>query len=1640
MNKLSALILSVTLFFSQAMAQTNSNLSKLADKKMKETDAYLSKRSNAASGNNNSRGGGRAAEQDCINAIAVCQQSYTQGVSYSGRGPLNDLSPNNTCLLTGETNSVWYVFTAQASGTFTFVIQTTFDYDFALYNITYTGCNIGGLTPIRCNYSANAGTTGLQLPAQNGNINHSAFQSAMMPGINVIAGETYALLVNNYTGNSTGYTITFGGSAPIFDNTPPTFTAVTTDCSPGVVTLDASEPILCSSVSGATVSISGPATATVTSVSGQGCGSGSFTDRIDVNYTLSSQVEGEYTVTLSGFQDLCGNTMLPVTLTFNVLNTPNPQASPIFTCITSPGQVTLSIPQPPAGVSILWSNGATTPTTTVTPFTTTTYSVTLTNARCSSTGNVTVDVISIPPVNIFPRNPLVCGGGGVTLTANTGGGASFLWSDGSTTSSINVSPASTTDYSVTVTFGGGCAASDTVTVVSNAPSNVAICNNIYVTPTGTPANTGTRSDPTDLITALSLSQCNNSVIKMAQGTYTFDNAISTMTSYTTIEGGFDASNGWVKSSSQGATTIVRSNLNPDGPPTAPRLVAFYLNGLSYIRLQDLTIRVDDAAPAAVGQPGTTVYGIHVTNCSNYDITRCQIIAGNGGKGGTGLPGNNGTNGGNGGNASGRNGGAGGSGGGFAGGNGGQGGSSGTVSGSDGQSGANGSGPSGGAGGLRGQGNTICAGGFIGIFEGTIPYPGSNGGAGSSGSNGSTGPSGAINLGFFVPGAAGSPGSNGANGSGGGGGGGAGGAGLNTNGGGGGGGGAGGTGGAGGSGGLGGGGSFSVFVYNNGANGNFTQCNLTVGSGGTGGDGGAGGTGGVGGTGGQGTTSGCDSDPTGVGGNGGPGGSGGTGGAGAAGISQTLALDGGGSPLSTSDINFNLAAQPVINVTNVSCTNTPVNFTTAVANAWDFGSGSTPQTDNGDAVVTQYSTTGRKNITYNSNLYSGFYNVATSGVNSSPNIQTTVPLINGTYTICEGASADFSSDITGINYIWDLGGASTPNTYNGPNFQTISGVLFDTPGTYTITLSTESDCCGPSDLDSLTLVVEPRPNVTVDPASVNICEGDTVTFNASGGISYVWSNNNVTSSITVVPVSGNSTYYVIGTSNLGCKSDTIFATVNATSTPVIDIVGDNSICEGESTTLDITGFSGTANYQWSGGSTATTQSITVSPTTETTYYAQAVNGTCVSNIDSLTVFVDPLPVASVTGDTIACIGVTSYLEVTGGKSYLWNTGDTTSIIFFTINQDSIFTVIPISASGCVGAQLTINVVVQAILPVSVTLASDLDTICAGGSVNLTANPTNGGTSPTFVWTVNGAPVDSTSTNTYTISSLTDGDDLGVILISSEKCTSGNPATAVNPINVAVTPFSVSLTADNTTACDGSDVLFTASAVNAGSSPVYIWSVNGTVVDTTSDNTYTSNTLSNGDDVTVTLYNSVTCPSGSNTSSAPVDITILNTPDVFITPLDSNNVDKIKGPITLTGNPSGGTFSGTGITGNQFDPTALDTGSYTIIYTFTDSNSCGSSDTIILKVKYYGPDYAIPNAFSPNGDAMNNTFHILLNGATVDELKIYNRWGELVFDDPVNAWDGTLDGKEQPAEIYIFTAIITMRDGSKVSESGQIKLIR
>jgi gliding motility-associated-like protein len=178
---------------------------------------------------------------DCPGAIRICRDVYTFAQAVPNAGNIQELPGGaGTCLRMGERKTVWFIFTIQQGGTLGFIIdpRDRTDYDFALWDVTGLSnpCSaIGSRPPIRCNYSADwnwtfccggynggPGITGLDhTTTQGGNLSYGAGGDPVMPGLTVTAGQTFLLVVDNFTGNTQGYTITFTGTAQYFDNTPP---------------------------------------------------------------------------------------------------------------------------------------------------------------------------------------------------------------------------------------------------------------------------------------------------------------------------------------------------------------------------------------------------------------------------------------------------------------------------------------------------------------------------------------------------------------------------------------------------------------------------------------------------------------------------------------------------------------------------------------------------------------------------------------------------------------------------------------------------------------------------------------------------------------------------------------------------------------------------------------------------------------------------------------------------------------------------------------------------------------------------------------------------------------------------------------------------------------------------------------------------------------------------------------------------------------------------------------------------------------------------------------------------------------------------------------------------------------------------
>ena len=86
--------------------------------------------------------------------------------------------------------------------------------------------------------------------------------------------------------------------------------------------------------------------------------------------------------------------------------------------------------------------------------------------------------------------------------------------------------------------------------------------------------------------------------------------------------------------------------------------------------------------------------------------------------------------------------------------------------------------------------------------------------------------------------------------------------------------------------------------------------------------------------------------------------------------------------------------------------------------------------------------------------------------------------------------------------------------------------------------------------------------------------------------------------------------------------------------------------------------------------------------------------------------------------------------------------------------------------------------------------------------------------------------------------------------------------------------------------------------------------------------------------------------------------------------------------------------------------------------------------------------MPTIFSPNEDLNNDELCLFGSCITELSLKIYDRWGELVFEttDQSECWDGTFKGKPMNAASYVYVLELTLQDGTTVSEKGNVTLVR
>jgi gliding motility-associated-like protein len=178
------------------------------------------------------------------------------------------------------------------------------------------------------------------------------------------------------------------------------------------------------------------------------------------------------------------------------------------------------------------------------------------------------------------------------------------------------------------------------------------------------------------------------------------------------------------------------------------------------------------------------------------------------------------------------------------------------------------------------------------------------------------------------------------------------------------------------------------------------------------------------------------------------------------------------------------------------------------------------------------------------------------------------------------------------------------------------------------------------------------------------------------------------------------------------------------------------------------------------------------------------------------------------------------------------------------------------------------------------------------------------------------------------------------------------------------------------------------------------------------------------------------------STAFDATIIAVPTSEIVDAGPDYLIQSGETITLTATGNGVIIWNTG------DPVSTNVSpTVTTIYTatMTDVNGCIDTDDAIVTIEIDCGELFIPTAFSPNGDAVNNSFRIKINPTCVKEinLKVFDRWGEVVFQttSPDGAWDGKYKGKELDSGVFVYVLEIMLDTDTELQKfKGNLTLIK
>ncbi|HEY4064286.1 MAG TPA: gliding motility-associated C-terminal domain-containing protein [Puia sp.] len=410
------------------------------------------------------------------------------------------------------------------------------------------------------------------------------------------------------------------------------------------------------------------------------------------------------------------------------------------------------------------------------------------------------------------------------------------------------------------------------------------------------------------------------------------------------------------------------------------------------------------------------------------------------------------------------------------------------------------------------------------------------------------------------------------------------------------------------------------------------------------------------------------------------------------------------------------------------------------------------------------------------------------------------------------------------------------------------------------------------------------------------------------------------------------------------------------------------------------------------------------------------------IDSVTIDVET-PVVNAAPDTTVCIGMPAPLRANGSLNYAWspaaglsNTVIADPIAVPLVSTDYIVT--GTSARGCIAS----DTVTVALFPRLLSVGPDT-TICLGDPAPLTAS---GGV--IYSWSPAQYLDDPASATPLARPDRTTRFYLNV--------TDGNQCPESDSVTVSIRSIPVFRAPPDESVCYGFGVIL--NSVNAGHY-IYAWSPATGLDDPAAPYPLAQPAASLA--YTLQIRDSVCA---GYDSSFIVQVTVKPSP--IITAEKDNDIDCTVHTAQLRS--SGGiSYVWTPVTGlndpSLPTPIASIDSTTTYIVRGTGSNGCYAFDTLTVNVTATGSKlFAVPNAFTPNGDGHNDCFGVSRWGdVQLEEMEIFNRYGQRVFTtrNPSECWDGTFRGNPQPAGGYAYVIRAHSFCG-EITQTGIVLLIR